>query len=273
MGNTLLFLSLIVSIVALIILILVFIRSQQRHKDQQLMQLTWEQAQEIRHQKRREEHEQIVEQFEKRIANAEEQSHQKDLAHLKQVEDLKEHFKDQMKDQTQYYEGRIQHLTQHHEEQIKQLTIDYELTLLLHIEDVTLLQHDQEQKNRRPWRPSQLPDADLSGQDLSYRYLAQANLHNAVLINANLFMADLNGADLTNADLSGADLSATNLSNADLSGAILTDTNMLVADLKNANLLGANIEQARNLTEEQLAGSIPDQTQKMPRFQIPQEQP
>jgi hypothetical protein len=241
MSTTILVSGLIVLVLALIIIVFALIRSQQQNKAQLLLQQTWEYAQETRQQKWKEEHKHIVAQLEMRLAMQEAQSQQKEHAYLKQEEDRK-----------QYYEDQIQSLTRYYEEKIKQLTIDYELALLLHIEDVTLLAQEHEQNNRRQWRPLQLPDADLSGKDLSYCYLGQANLQNAVLVNANLFMADLNGANLANANLSGADLSATNLINADLSGAILTNTNMLVADLKNANLVGANTAQARNLTQEQL---------------------
>jgi len=259
MGNTILVSCLIASIVALVIITFAFIRKQQQNTEYLLLQQTWEYALETRQQKWKEEQEQAILQLEKQFAILEEQNQQKEQDLIKQMEDLRQHYQDQVKD-----------LTQRHEEQIKQLTINYELALLLHIEDVTLLEQDPQQNNRRQWRPLQLPDADLSGKDLSYYYLGQANLRNAILIDANLFMADLNGADLADANLSGADLSATNLTNANLSGAILTDTKMLVADLKNANLSGANIEQAHNLTPEQLAVATLDQTQKTPESHMPQ---
>jgi pentapeptide repeat protein len=265
MGNTILILCLIVSILALIIFILALLKSQQQNKEHLMLQQAWEVTQEIRQNRWREEHEKAIMQLEKRLASQEEQMQQNEQLHIKRDEDLRLHYKEQAKDLTQYYEEQIQLLTQRYEERIEQLTIDYELALVPHIEDVTLLEQDPQQKNRRQWRPLRLPDADLSGKDLSSCYLGQANLSNAILVNANLFMADLNGANLADADLSGADLSATNLTNADLSGAILTDTNLLVADLKNANLIGASIEGARNLTQEQLATATLDQTKKIPR--------
>lgn len=248
MGTTILVLCLIICIVALLMLTWAFIRSEQKSKEQLLLQQTWENAQESRYEKLREEHDQVVIQLQKRLSEQTEHIQKEKQFYTEELASLRKQHKEQ-----------VQRLIQHYTGQIKQLTIDYELALLPHIEDVTL--PDQEQKNKRQWRPLQLPDADLSGKDLSHRYLAQANLQNAILINANLFMADLNGAKLADANLSGADLSATNLTSADLSGAILTETNMLVADLKNANLIGANTERARNLTQEQLASATPNLSQ------------
>ena len=51
---------------------------------------------------------------------------------------------------------------------------------------------------------------DLSGADLSYAYLTDANLYMADLTGADLSYAYLGGADLIGADLTGADLTSVN---------------------------------------------------------------
>ncbi len=108
--------------------------------------------------------------------------------------------------------------------------------------------------------PAQLQDADLTGRDLSRRYLSGANLRNAKLIHANLFMTDLSGACLVGADLSSADLSGANLIHADLREATLVGANVLVADLNNALLLGTKLQKIRNLTAEQIITTVYDNT-------------
>jgi uncharacterized protein YjbI with pentapeptide repeats len=110
---------------------------------------------------------------------------------------------------------------------------------------------------------------DLSGADLAFANLANANLvgiclertdlANANLVGANLRGVTISGAILTHANLTGADLSLAlldsavlrmasmaganlteaNLLNADAGGAILPD-----ADLRGANLTGANLSNA-----------------------------
>ncbi len=106
----------------------------------------------------------------------------------------------------------------------------------------------------------QLPGANLTGKDLSRRYLAGANLRGATLVDANLFMTDLSGACLAGADLSGADLSGANLIRTDLREATLVGANILVADLNDAVLLGAKLQKIRNLTTEQIITTIHDHT-------------
>ncbi len=108
--------------------------------------------------------------------------------------------------------------------------------------------------------PAQLQGADLTGHDLSRRYLGGANLRGAKLAQANLFMTDLSGACLVGADLSGADLSGANLIHADLRDASLIGTNVLVADLNNAILLGTKLQKIRNLTAEQILTTVYDNT-------------
>ncbi|GAC1430271.1 MAG: hypothetical protein PVS3B3_17720 [Ktedonobacteraceae bacterium] len=108
--------------------------------------------------------------------------------------------------------------------------------------------------------PAQLEGADLTGRDLSRRYLGGANLRGATLAYANLFMTDLSGACLAGADLTGADLSGANLIGADFREATLVGANVMVADLNNAILLGANLLKVRNLTAEQTITTIHDST-------------
>ena len=73
------------------------------------------------------------------------------------------------------------------------------------------------------------PNSSLSGVDLRFRCLYEAELVGADLSEAkldgvNLRLAQLEGANLSDADLSNADLSGAYLNNADLRGAILEGT-------------------------------------------------
>jgi len=94
-----------------------------------------------------------------------------------------------------------------------------------------------------------LQDANLRKTVFRSTELQRANLQGAILINTDLRFAKLLGADLRGAFLWGA-----NLQDADLYGANLT-----VADLRKADLRGA-----RNLTIEQFATAIIDETTKLP---------
>jgi pentapeptide repeat protein len=147
------------------------------------------------------------------------------------------------------------------EERLARLTLEQKLAHLLRIEDVPVpsIEHSQvEQTN--PFGPHGQPPsfyrADLSGQDLSQRYLARADLREAQLVNTNFYMADLAGACLTGANLAGANLAGANLTGADLRDAVLTNSNMLVTDLNGAILNGANLLGAHNLTIEQIDSAI-----------------
>ena len=62
---------------------------------------------------------------------------------------------------------------------------------------------------------------DLSGVNLAYAYLRNANLSGCDLSNADLSHANLRGADLTYANLTGADLSKAKMNGTKLFGAIL----------------------------------------------------
>ena len=67
---------------------------------------------------------------------------------------------------------------------------------------------------------------------------------------------DLSGASLQGADLSGADASKANFRSADFAGAVLRGT----------ILRGADLTGAKNLTVEQLAEAIVDETTILPSY-------
>ncbi len=109
--------------------------------------------------------------------------------------------------------------------------------------------------------------ADLSKANLEYANLSGANLWNANLSGANLKGSDLesswlNGVNFVGSRLKGAYLTCANLESADLfvanlEGANLKYTKLKGANLKStkldgANLSGADFEDAKELTREQL---------------------
>lgn len=160
---------------------------------------------------------------------------------------------------------RIAALTQQYETLEKQSRLEQELARLPHVEEMPL--GDEQSalltQARSQWHPAMLRSVDLSGRDLSHRYLRSADLRETRLANANLFMADLSGALLTGANLRGADLSGANLSRADLREAVLADTNLQVADLRNALLSGTNLIGARHLSKQQLAEARFDEATRL----------
>jgi hypothetical protein len=164
--------------------------------------------------------------------------------------------------------ARVQTLEQQYEFATAQTTLEYTLENLPFVEDASLpatensLSNDTTDKTRA----TQLAGEDLSGRDLSRRYLSHANLRGTLLTNANLFMADLSYACLVGADLTNADLSGANLVGADLSNALLTNTNMLVADIKEANFSGADISKARNLIIPQQVEANTTSNKSVPEF-------
>jgi hypothetical protein len=168
-------------------------------------------------------------------------------------------------------EKRVQALNRELKEVKTYLHVKHELARLPRIEERPLMaqttrQHQQSFSN---WQPPLLQGVDVSNQDLSHRYLAQADLRHAKLTNTNFFMADLSDAFLTGADLSGANLSGANLSGVDLRGAILTGANFLVTDLQNTILLGADLRGARSLTAQQVNTAIYDNTTQFdPQFDL-----
>jgi uncharacterized protein YjbI with pentapeptide repeats len=172
-----------------------------------------------------------------------------------QVTSLTTEFRQALQDLNSKNRERIEGLERQLEALERQTRVEHILANLPRVEDTPLGMNG----NAFPdWHPPVLHDTDLSGRDLSYRYLRQADLRNAQLGKTNFFMADLSGAFLSGANLSGADLTGANLSGADLRGAILTGANLQVADLKRTILTDTNLLTVRNLTTQQLYSSVYD---------------
>jgi hypothetical protein len=100
-----------------------------------------------------------------------------------------------------------------------------------------------------------LEGADLKNADLRDAYLGEADLEEA----------DLRDADLAGALLVGAHLDRAHLDFARLDGAMLSGADLKDASLTWASLCGANLEWARNLTQEQLAYAFTDATTVLPK--------
>ncbi|QTA93092.1 pentapeptide repeat-containing protein [Desulfonema magnum] len=115
-------------------------------------------------------------------------------------------------------------------------------------------------------RHANLMNANLSGADLSEADLSEADLLNADLSFIDLIHTDLRDADLGEADLSYANLIEANLNGADLSGANLNGTNLRGANLNGADLSGTGLNDAKELTREQLEKAIVDHTTGIPSF-------
>ena len=149
------------------------------------------------------------------------------------------------------------------------------------------------------FRGADLTNADLTRANLTGAVLPR-DLSNVTLVAANLsslnlkaidLPGDLSGTDLRGAKLSGADLHSADLRGADLSGADMTDTyltgaylhkaDLSVADLTGAILLGdqdymariglpirgkpgADLSEAKHLTQKQLDSAHGDETTKIP---------
>lgn len=129
-----------------------------------------------------------------------------------------------------------------------------------------------------------LSRADLSGAFLNYGDLNAADLIKAVLNMADLSGADFRGADLRDADLTSADLIGANLSRADLSGANLREADLSKANLSEAVLTratlreaeftwaeldgtmlgGADLQEAKYLTQTQIDAAQGDADTKLP---------
>jgi uncharacterized protein YjbI with pentapeptide repeats len=139
---------------------------------------------------------------------------------------------------------RIEALAQQYEAAVTRWSIEHEVAQLPRIDEIPLPSSatTPRQYVLADRQPARLFRADLSGRDLSHRYLGYADLREAQLVGTNFYMADLSGACLAGANLTGADLSGANLCAADLRHAILTDANLLAADLDEAVLSGANLE-------------------------------
>jgi uncharacterized protein YjbI with pentapeptide repeats len=78
------------------------------------------------------------------------------------------------------------------------------------------------------------------------------------------FKLDLSGAKVRRTNLSRADLTGANLSYADLTGAILTGANLAGAILTGTILRGADLSDVKNLTREQIAAAVVDDTTILP---------
>ena len=92
----------------------------------------------------------------------------------------------------------------------------------------------------------------------------RADLRNAILQEADLHDLNLQGADMQNARLSVADLMGANLRLANLRGADFWMADMKNTQLEGAELQGANLCDVTNLTREQVASAIIDDTTVLP---------
>jgi len=160
-------------------------------------------------------------------------------------------------------DARLEKLAQQLGETAGKLNLEKDLMRLPRVEETPLSVDGQRDYGAASWQLPSFYQADLSGHDLSYRYLGRVDLREAQLVGTNFFMADLSGACLVGADLSGANLSGANLAHADLRNAILTDANLLVADLHHAVLTGANLLGVHHLTPQQVYAAISDSTTQL----------
>lgn len=76
----------------------------------------------------------------------------------------------------------------------------------------------------------------------------------------------LPGAFIRRTDLSGANLRGANLSKADATGALFRGANFDGTVLIGTVLRGADLTGALNLTEEQLAAAVIDDTTRLPTY-------
>ena len=101
---------------------------------------------------------------------------------------------------------------------------------------------------------------NLSGVNLRFAQLIDADLHNAYLGVANLTFTNLASANLEGANLRDADLLFANLDGANLQGANFSDVRLRGADLSSANL-----KTAKNLTQYQInQAGMGDSATKLP---------
>ena len=144
---------------------------------------------------------------------------------------------------------QIEALAQRYEVAVTRGNVEREVAQLPHVDDIPAPSSATSPRRYvcADWQPARLFRANLSGRDLSHRYLGYADLREAQLLGTNFYMADLSEACLAGANLTGADLTGANLTAADLRDAILTDANLLAADLDKAVLTGANLEGVRTL--------------------------
>jgi pentapeptide repeat protein len=172
-------------------------------------------------------------------------------------------FEQKLTRQVQLIQDEWQRRDAQEEVRFAKLTLEHRLAYLPRVEDIPVPSDrggrgEQTSIYELYGHPPSFYQANLSGRDLSHRYLRYADLREAQLADVNFYMADLSGACLTGANLSAANLAGANLTGADLRGSILTGANMLVTDLHKAILNGANLLGAHNLTIEQLNSAIYD---------------
>lgn len=86
-------------------------------------------------------------------------------------------------------------------------------------------------------------DGSLGDKELCHARMQNADLMGANLTNVDLHQAELENADLSQANLTGARMARANLRGVDFSQAIIANADFFKADLQNA----------RNLTDRQLA--------------------
>lgn len=139
---------------------------------------------------------------------------------------------------------RLKAFAQQYEFAVRQWNMEREVAQLPRVDEIPLpvSATTPRQYALTDRQPARLFRANLSGRDLSHRYLGYADLREAQLVGTNFYMADLSGACLVSANLTGAELSGANLCAADLRNAILTDANLLAADLDQAVLDGTDCE-------------------------------
>ncbi len=235
----------IVGIIVALIASFIALKLQQRDLQSTIIQQQgWERAQEARQQQWQQQQEKRSTTLEKNLS-----------ANVREVQQEWQAWE-------QKNAQREQELKQQYKEVAMRTALEHEVEHLPYLEEASLpLAENQRRRTAVSTAlPTQLQDADLTGYDLSRRYLGGANLRGAKLAQTNLFMTDLSGACLVGADLSGSDLSGANLMHADLREATLEGANVLVADLNNAILIGTNLTKIRNLTAEQIATTVHDTT-------------
>jgi len=111
---------------------------------------------------------------------------------------------------------------------------------------------------------SQLTDASLIEANLSQSTLNNTTMNDAILDRANLSFAKLNGSSFRHASLKEANLDNAQLENADFSHANFSGSNFADAWLEQTILIGADLSNARNLTESQLKQAVIDASTKVP---------
>jgi len=77
---------------------------------------------------------------------------------------------------------------------------------------------------------------------------------------------DINGAFIRRTDWSDGDLVGANLSMADATGAVFDNADLRDAELEGTILIGADLSGAKNLTTDQLARAVIDETTSLPEY-------